>query len=65
MQEHKQKKVRQTVLCRTFIILILTGGAVAIVAPRMAAIVTDELQTVKIAVVTAAGGTLKFHTLII
>lgn len=45
--------------------LILAGGAVAIAAPRMAAIVADKLQTVEIAVVTAAGGTLKFHTLII
>lgn len=57
--------MRQVTPAACVIRLILAGGAAAIAAPRMAAIVTDELQTVEIAVVTATGGTLKFHTLII
>ena len=57
--------MRQVAPAACVICLILAGRAAAIAAPRMAAIVADELQSVEIAVVTAAGGTFEFHTSII
>ena len=57
--------MRQVAPAARVICLILAGRAAAIAAPHMAAIVADELQSVEIAVVTAAGGTFEFHTSII